>query len=85
MIVQQGEAFCVRIDALRGSLPSVPVSRHDATWEVQGDAIEAIDVDHGTEPLGTVFNTIGAGSVTLSVSSHLFDDGAKWDLTIAAQ
>jgi hypothetical protein len=82
--VQHGEAFCVRIDALRGSEPSVPISRHDVTWQIEGDAIEAIDAEHGTEPLGSVFNTIGVGRVMLRASSHLFDDGASWELIVAA-
>lgn len=81
-VVREGEAFCVRLDALRGSDAAVGVSRHDVTWVVEGDALESIDTDHGTEPLGTVFNTVDHGTVTLTASSHLFEHTASWELVV---
>jgi hypothetical protein len=83
--VAPDSAFCIQLEALREGQPAVPLSRRDVEWSVDGSLVSTVAIDHGSEPLGTVF-VAGAdpGSVALSVSIPLLEHSEAFDLRVAA-
>ena len=79
--IPAGTAFCVRIDVVREEGPNVAVSRKDVLWSVTG-GIEVVPIDHGTEPLGTVFVANAAGTASLTARVGLVDLERAFELTV---
>jgi hypothetical protein len=83
--VAPGTFFCVRIDALDEVGATVPVSRRDVSWEIQGEPlVSLVPMDHATEPYGTLFvASSDAGSVELEASVALLGVEATFALEVA--
>ena len=79
--VPVGTAFWLRLEAQRGELPSVGVSRRDVDWEVDGD-LDAVATDQASAPLGVLFVAQTAGTVTLRARVELLDLEETFELEV---
>jgi hypothetical protein len=75
-----GTAFWLRLEALRGELPRVGVSRRDVDWQVDG--AKAVATDQASALSGDLFVAEQAGTVTFSANVELVGLEQSFELEI---